>query len=72
MRLFVFFIVCIIFFNLHAESNDTISARQLNEVVVLGDRGWIENGVINFIPSKSEKNYQIARQHLLNPCIFRS
>lgn len=55
MRLFVFFIVCIIFFNLYAESNDSISTRQLNEVVVLGDRGWIENGVINFIPSKSEK-----------------
>ena len=55
MRLFVFFIIYITFCNLYAESNDSISPRQLNEVVVLGDRGWIENGVINFIPSKSEK-----------------
>ncbi|MDE7180947.1 MAG: outer membrane beta-barrel family protein [Muribaculaceae bacterium] len=56
MRLLVFLILCITFFRLFAETNDSISSQQLNELVVLGDRGWIENGVVNFIPSKSEKN----------------
>ena len=44
MRLFVFLILCITFFRLFAETNDSISSQQLNELVVLGDRGWIEKG----------------------------
>ncbi len=55
MRLVTFIITCVSFFNLYAEPNDTISPRQLKEVSVLGERGWIENGIINYIPSKSEK-----------------
>lgn len=47
--------VCIIFCNFLAKSQDSIQSRKLDEIVVLGERGWIENGVINYIPSKSEK-----------------
>ena len=46
MRLVTFIITCVSFFNLYAEPNDTISPRQLKEVSVLGERGWIENGVL--------------------------
>lgn len=56
MRLsLVLLTVLITFCNLYANSNDSIPLQQLNEVVVSADRGWIENGIINFIPSKSEK-----------------
>lgn len=48
-------LISIVCFSLHAESTDSIAPRMLEEVVVLGDRGWIEDGVINVIPSKSEK-----------------
>lgn len=36
-------------------SQDSIPTHQLNEVIVLGDRGWIENGIICYIPTKTEK-----------------
>ena len=56
MRLsLVLLTVLITFCNLYADSNDSIPLQQLNEIVVSADRGWIENGIINFIPSKSEK-----------------
>lgn len=55
MRLFLFLILSIACFHAYAESNDSISPRQLDEALVQGERCWIENGVINYIPSKSEK-----------------
>ena len=51
------FMMCLASGGLHAQTTDSIPvAKQLEEVVVLGDRVWIdEGGVINIIPSKSEK-----------------
>ena len=51
------FMMCLASGGLYAQTTDSIPvAKQLEEVVVLGDRVWIdEGGVINIIPSKSEK-----------------
>lgn len=38
-----------------AEAEDSIPSQILDEVSVTGDRGWIEDGVINIIPTKKEK-----------------
>lgn len=38
-----------------ALADDSIPARELNEITVVGDREWIENGIINILPTKSEK-----------------
>ena len=40
---------------LYAQTTDSIAAKQLEEVVVLGERAWIEGSVINIIPTTSEK-----------------
>lgn len=37
------------------EKSDSIISKELEEVVVLGDRAWIENSVLNVIPTKQEK-----------------
>lgn len=37
------------------KADDSIPARELNEITVVGDRGWFEDGILNIIPSKSEK-----------------
>lgn len=55
VRLLVLLLICTAFSNVHAQSHDSISPRQLDEVVVLAEMGWVEDGVINFIPSKTEK-----------------
>lgn len=38
-----------------ATADDSIPTQLLKEVVVLADNQWIENGVINCIPTKTEK-----------------
>lgn len=44
-----------------AFANDSIPTKELQEVQVVGERAWIsEDGTINFIPSRKEKNFQIA------------
>lgn len=45
-------IICILKCSIDLKSQ---SAKELDEVIVMGDRIWIENGVINAIPSKNEK-----------------
>lgn len=55
MKISAIIIVCVVFCNLYAISNDSIPPRQLNDVIVQSNRGWIENGITNFIPTKSEK-----------------
>lgn len=41
---------------LYAQTTDSLpAAKQLEEVVVLGERAWIEGSVINIIPTTSEK-----------------
>lgn len=37
------------------EKSDSIISKELEEVVVLGDKAWIENSVLNVIPTKQEK-----------------
>ena len=42
--------------SLYAQTTDSLpAAKQLEEVVVLGERAWIEGSVINIIPTTSEK-----------------
>ncbi len=41
---------------LHAQVNDTISANQLDEVVVLGNMNTTDAGGVYFIPSAKQKN----------------
>ncbi len=38
-----------------ASADDSISAKQLKEVTVAGEREWIEDGIINILPTKTEK-----------------
>ncbi|MDE6485251.1 MAG: hypothetical protein K2L14_07645 [Duncaniella sp.] len=40
---------------LHVLGDDSIPDLMLDDVVVKADRGWIENGIVNVIPTKSEK-----------------
>ncbi len=40
-----------------SETEDTsLSEKHLQEITVMADRGWVEDGKIVFLPSKSEKN----------------
>lgn len=39
-----------------ATSEHSVSEKHLKEVVVTADRGWVEDGKIIFLPTKSEKN----------------
>ena len=56
MKTFAFIIITnLVCCNLYAQTTDSIRTHQLNEVIVHAERGWIEDGVVNFIPSKSEK-----------------
>ena len=50
-------------FSLVAE--DTIPVNKLEEVVIQAERGWIENGVINVIPTKSEKKLSTSPATLI-------
>jgi len=38
-----------------AAADDSIAVRQLEDLVVTGDRCWIEDNVVNYIPTKKEK-----------------
>lgn len=40
----------------HIEQEGEKTLNELNELVVVAKRGWVENGAINIIPSKQEKN----------------
>lgn len=35
--------------------DDSLRSKQLSGVEVMGEREWIENGIINCIPTKAEK-----------------
>lgn len=49
-------IMCLASGGLYAQTTDSLpAAKQLEEVVVLGERAWIEGSVINIIPTTSEK-----------------
>lgn len=48
-------LTCLLLCGGNARSEDSIPARQLGELVVTGDRCWIENGTVNVIPSRKEK-----------------
>lgn len=48
------------------KGEDTIPVpRELEELVVTGDRAWIEDGKINFIPTKKEKQLSDSPESLL-------
>lgn len=54
----IFLLLCIILCiipTLADEKSDSVASKELEEVVVMGDRAWIQDGVINVIPSKQEK-----------------
>lgn len=36
-------------------ANDSIAVKNLDELVVTGDRMWISDGIVNIVPSKQEK-----------------
>ena len=46
-------------------ANDSIPEKQLREVVVEGNRAWIQDGVINVIPQKNEKNLSDSPSSLI-------
>lgn len=54
---------CSVFF--YAGAEDSIPAKELNEIVVVGDRGWVENGKIIFIPSRKEKQLANSPETLI-------
>lgn len=47
------------------EKADSIATKELEEVIVIGDRAWIENGVINVVPSKQEKKLSNSPETLI-------
>lgn len=51
----IFSFLLVIFCCKFAVADDSIPTQQMNEVVVVGDDQWIENGIMNFIPTKIEK-----------------
>lgn len=56
---YIFLLLCLslcIVPSLADEKADSVSSKELEEVVVTSDRIWIEDGAINVIPSKQEKN----------------
>ena len=46
-------------------SDDTIPVNKLEEVVIQAERGWIEKGVINVIPTKNEKKLSTSPATLI-------
>lgn len=36
-------------------AQDSVAVRQLDDLVVTGERGWIEGNTVNYIPTKKEK-----------------
>lgn len=54
---------CSVFF--YAGAEDSIPAKELNEIVVVGDRGWVENDKIIFIPSRKEKQLANSPETLI-------
>lgn len=49
-----------------AVADDSIPSRKLDEVTVVAERGWIENGVINVIPTKKEKRLSNSPASLID------
>ena len=45
----------VVFCSIPLAAEDSIPATNLEELVVKSERSWIENGVVNIIPSKKEK-----------------
>lgn len=52
--LYLAFLVLCSIFPIHA--NDSIRTDSLHEIEVIGQRRWIENGIINIIPTKKQKH----------------
>lgn len=48
-------LTCLLLCGGNAMPDDSIPARQLEELVVTAERGWVENGTVNVIPTKKEK-----------------
>lgn len=64
----IFLLLCIILCiipTLADEKSDSVASKELEEVVVMGDRAWIQDGVINVIPSKQEKKLSNSPETLL-------
>ncbi len=47
-------------------ADDSIPSRKLDEVTVVAERGWIENGVINIIPTNKEKRLSNSPASLID------
>lgn len=54
IRLFLSIILCGCAFAA-GRAQDSVAVKQLDELVVTGDRGWIEGNTVNYIPTKKEK-----------------
>ncbi|MDE5887031.1 MAG: hypothetical protein K2H46_05505 [Muribaculaceae bacterium] len=50
---------------LSSVADDSIPVNKLEEVVIQAERGWIENGVINVIPTKKEKKLSTSPATLI-------
>ena len=64
----IFLLLCLslcIVPSLADEKADSVSSKELEEVVVTSDRIWIEDGTVNVIPSKQEKNLSNSPETLL-------
>lgn len=48
-----------------SSAQPSVSEKHLREIVVTADRGWVENGKIVFLPSKSEKNLSNSPESLI-------
>lgn len=55
MRLHYILLLLVLLSPVAVLSQDSLLSHQLNELVVKGERAWIENGTINAIPTKKEK-----------------
>lgn len=55
---------------LNANADDSIPAKELQEITVTADRGWIEGNKTVFIPTKSEKKLANSPATLINNMDF--
>ena len=52
--------------NVNGQTPDSLTAGQLQELVVTSERAWIEKGKINIIPTKTEKKLSNSPASLIN------
>lgn len=56
MKFHLYIILCfLVYCSVEVIAQDSLKTQSLDEVIVKLKRGWIENGVINVIPNKKEK-----------------